>query len=295
MRWDIFISHASEDKENLVKPLAEYLHNHGVQTWYDEFELKIGDSLSNSIDKGLALSSFGLVVLSKHFFEKNWTDYEYRSLLAKEMNGNKTILPIWHGISKKDIIKYSPFLADKFALPTELGIPVLASKIIEVIRPDIVNNNQLGFAVKKIRKNNNLEKKEIPPSQISDGPIVHSKLPLHLLIATPLLAQMFSDIDLGSIEKWIDNFSRDLDYTEEFIIWNTIACSYIIFLQNEKYSFSDLKLKKEILKCLLRFFDGDFNMDDLEVVAPNDYRLLLDIYYDNRIYFQQYHDFNSGV
>lgn len=70
MKWDVFISHASEDKDSIVKPLAECLTKNGVKVWYDEFELKIGDSLSKSIDRGLTASNYGLVVLSESFFEK---------------------------------------------------------------------------------------------------------------------------------------------------------------------------------------------------------------------------------
>src|SRR5690606_41724243 len=62
---DVFISHASEDKDEIVRPLAIALRNAGLSVWYDEFELKIGDSLRQKIDKGLSKSRFGIVVLSK--------------------------------------------------------------------------------------------------------------------------------------------------------------------------------------------------------------------------------------
>jgi hypothetical protein len=49
----LFISHASEDKEDFVRPLAETLQQLGVKVWYDEFTLKVGDSLRRKIDSGL--------------------------------------------------------------------------------------------------------------------------------------------------------------------------------------------------------------------------------------------------
>ena len=79
MKYDVFISHASEDKDLIVRPLVTMLEKLSVRVWYDEFSLKLGDSLSASIDKGLLESRFGIVVLSKSFLKKNWTDYEYRS------------------------------------------------------------------------------------------------------------------------------------------------------------------------------------------------------------------------
>lgn len=75
-KWDIFISHASEDKETFVRDLAKKLRSFKIKVWYDEFTLKPGDSLVNSIDKGILDSEFGLIILSKNFFNKNWTDYE---------------------------------------------------------------------------------------------------------------------------------------------------------------------------------------------------------------------------
>ena len=70
--YDAFISHASEDKQAVVKPLARELARLGLQVWYDEFELKLGESLRQAIDRGLATSQFGIVVLSRAFFAKNW-------------------------------------------------------------------------------------------------------------------------------------------------------------------------------------------------------------------------------
>lgn len=116
IEYDLFISHASEDKEELVRPLAVALENLGVKVWYDEFTLKVGDSLRRSIDSGLSNSRFGTVVLSSSFFAKNWTQYELDGMTAKEMNGRKMLLPIWHKVTKSEVIKFSPTLADKVAL-----------------------------------------------------------------------------------------------------------------------------------------------------------------------------------
>jgi hypothetical protein len=133
--YDAFISHASEDKEEIVRPLAERLRELEFSVWYDDFELRIGDSLRRSIDKGLANSKFGIVVLSPAFFSKNWPQYELDGLVAKEMSGGKVILPLWHKISKDEVISYSPPLADKLALNTaQYTIEELAQKLGEVLK-----------------------------------------------------------------------------------------------------------------------------------------------------------------
>lgn len=134
-RFDVFISHATEDKDEIVRPLAHALHDEGLSVWFDEFELKVGDSLRRKIDYGLANSRFGVVVLSKAFFAKNWAQYELDGLVTREMaDGSQVILPIWHGISKDEIIRSSPSLADKLALRTsDLTVAEIAAEIAGVV------------------------------------------------------------------------------------------------------------------------------------------------------------------
>ncbi len=136
--WDVFISHASEDKDLFVRPLAETLHCLGVLVWFDEFSLHLGDSLRKSIDKGLVSSSFGLVVISQHFIKKKWTEYELNGLVSREMYEDRVILPIWHGITHQQIVQFSPTLADKFALNTDgQTAQDVAIQIFREVRPDL--------------------------------------------------------------------------------------------------------------------------------------------------------------
>ncbi|WDF60573.1 DUF1883 domain-containing protein [Flavobacterium sp. KACC 22758] len=133
--YDVFISHASEDKDEVVRPLAHALKLEGLKVWYDEFELKIGDSLRRKIDKGLATSKFGIVVLSKNFIQKGWTNYELDGIITKSISGEQIVLPIWHEITKKEVIDFSPSLADKLARNTSsYTVEEIALEIAEVIR-----------------------------------------------------------------------------------------------------------------------------------------------------------------
>lgn len=133
--YDVFISHASEDKDDIVRPLAEALREKELKVWYDEFELKIGDSLRRKIDKGLANSKFGIVVLSKSFIGKGWTNYELDGLVSRAVTGEQILLPIWHKITKQEVIDYSPSLADKLARSTATHtIDEIASEIAELIK-----------------------------------------------------------------------------------------------------------------------------------------------------------------
>jgi hypothetical protein len=118
--YDFFISHASEDKDEIVRELANALKVENFEVWYDEFELKVGDSLRKKIDFGLSKSRYGIVIISPSFVKKNWTEYELNGMVAREMNGHKVILPIWHKITKNEVLEYSPSLADKVALNTSI-------------------------------------------------------------------------------------------------------------------------------------------------------------------------------
>ena len=132
--YDVFISHASEDKDAVVRPLANALRDNGVTVWYDEFELKIGDSLRRKIDQGLAKSRFGIVVISRSFIKKGWTNYELDGLMTKAVSGQQTLLPIWHDITKQEVIDYSPSLADKVARNTsQETVEEIAAEIAELI------------------------------------------------------------------------------------------------------------------------------------------------------------------
>lgn len=132
--YDVFISHATEDKDAVVRPLAYALRAAGLVVWFDEFELRIGDSLRRKIDAGIARSRFGVVVLSAPFFTKGWPSYELDGLVTMAASGKQVILPLWHGISKDEVVAQSPSLADKVALRTsDYTIDEIAAQIQDVV------------------------------------------------------------------------------------------------------------------------------------------------------------------
>ena len=135
MDWDVFISHAWEDKEDIARPLAEALRQKGLRVWYDEFTLTLGDSLRRSIDRGLAQSRYGVVILSPNFFAKEWPQKELDGLVAFEAPGEKVILPVRHNIVSGQIREYSPTLADRIAVSSEPGLGHVVEELLRVIKP----------------------------------------------------------------------------------------------------------------------------------------------------------------
>ena len=131
---DVFISHASEDKDEFVRPLASALMQHGLNVWYDEMTLRIGDSLRQKIDRGLANSRVGLVILSPSFIKKGWTNYELDGIVTRAVSGDQVLLPIWHNITKQQVVDFSPSLADKVARSTATHtIEEIANEIAELL------------------------------------------------------------------------------------------------------------------------------------------------------------------
>lgn len=117
--YDVFISYASEDKQDFVDPLVEKLQNSGIRVWYDTLEMQWGKSLREQIDNGIKRSKFAILVLSKNFFAKKWPQRELDGILAKESISGSTPLPIWHNITQEELYELSPTLSGLFAYSTD--------------------------------------------------------------------------------------------------------------------------------------------------------------------------------
>ena len=138
-KWEkplAFISHDSRDKEAVAKPIALYLQRFLCPVWYDEFSLKIGDSLRDSIEKGLKECKKCILVLSPNFLSnKGWTKKEFDSIFTREiLEEQKLVLPVWFNVSKKDVYEYSPSLLNvKGADWNSLGEEEVCRQIHNVI------------------------------------------------------------------------------------------------------------------------------------------------------------------
>jgi len=129
---DIFICHASEDKVAVARPLAEGLAARGLTVWLDEYELRIGDGLIRTVDRGLQHSTYGVVIISPAFLLKPWPQRELDGLTTRELAADRiVVLPIWHNVTAEDVREYSSTLADKVAGLTGGGLGSLIDAIVE--------------------------------------------------------------------------------------------------------------------------------------------------------------------
>lgn len=131
-----FISHDSQDKRELVSDLARSLTQLMCPVWYDEYSLKVGDNLRESIERGLKETTRCILVVSPHFLANTgWTKAEFDSVFSREMmEGKNVILPIWHNVTKQQVYEYSPSLVGRFALQSSLGVNEIARQLVAAIR-----------------------------------------------------------------------------------------------------------------------------------------------------------------
>jgi TIR domain len=158
IEFDVFISHAYEDKDSFVRPLATALEARRLRLWYDEFTLRPGDSLRRSIDHGLLTSQAGIVILSPAFFGKQWTNYELDGLVQfnagapEQVAGSGSggrLIPVWHEVDARAVTRYSPSLANLVALRSSDGIEAVADRILALLRP---TGSALLFAYEELRE-----------------------------------------------------------------------------------------------------------------------------------------------
>jgi len=135
MKWDVFISHATEDKEEVAIPIADALSARGLRVWFDTTELSVGDSLRRKIDEGLSQSRYGIVILTHNFFAKHWPQVELDGLVSRETGSDKVVLPVWHKLTLSDVQRYSPILASRVGLSFEQGIERTIDAILRVVAP----------------------------------------------------------------------------------------------------------------------------------------------------------------
>lgn len=143
-KYDAFISHAWEDKEDFVDEFVAELEKLNLSVWYDTKRMAPGDSMREKIDDGLKKSRFGIVILSPNYIAdgKYWTKSELNGLFQKESIGGKVLIPIWHRLTKKDVMNYSPILADRLALNTSSNSPTEIAEIIKdmIVKPEEEQN-----------------------------------------------------------------------------------------------------------------------------------------------------------
>lgn len=142
IEYDIFLSHSSLDKEVYISNLSNKLEQKGLKVFEDIKVFKMGNSQTDMMNIGIHHSRFVVVFLSLNFIKSGWSQYEFKSFLNREINEKRVIiLPIWHNVTFKDVQRYNPYLADKFALDTsKYTMDEVVESIYQVIEESRLDN-----------------------------------------------------------------------------------------------------------------------------------------------------------
>ena len=229
--WDVFISHASEDKASLVRPLAEALKEYGVKVWYDSFNLRPGLSLGRSIDTGIAGAEFGIVVLSPHFIAKEWPRYEFDALCERRTEKGEPMITLWHALGPEDRPGWTQGLDPEKSLDTAAQpITALAMRILEWVRPDRARfiEHQLTYTAFQERlAQGQVPLKNVDPSQIVVAPRRYERLPPVLVDRVALVQATLLEVRPHSLKYWLDGFLRDYAPEHQIAFWERYAAMYL--------------------------------------------------------------------
>jgi hypothetical protein len=138
--WDVFISHASEDRDEIARPLFQALTKRRLKVWYDEHNILPGDKLIGSIERGIRGSDYGILIVSKAFLKSKWTRHELETILFKALDEEKPVFQIWHKVTLSEVKDFSLDLARTHAFRSEEGIDKISDKLVVYIKglsPDI--------------------------------------------------------------------------------------------------------------------------------------------------------------
>jgi hypothetical protein len=160
IKKDIFVCHASEDKIDIIYPLIKVFDNHGISYWFDEAEIRWGDTLVSKINEGLGISKYIIVILSANFLLKNWPQTEFGAALNVEISsGEIKVLPLLVGSEeeKKEILERYPIINSKKYLTWGSSIDNIVNELLLRLGKrntylEKPNKKQEDFDLPKIKK-----------------------------------------------------------------------------------------------------------------------------------------------
>lgn len=251
-KYKAFISYAGEDRENIAKPIAERLSSIGVKVWFDEFEMKVGDSLSDKISTGLQESEYGVCIISPAFIKKKWPRWELKGLINLLLQNHSKILPVWYKVSQKDVIKLNPSIADIKAVKTDgKDVSIASLTLLKTIAPELYDSFlRIQIFIHLRDKNTKLVK--VPLQNLRPGPIQHKVLPEHALIRAALYSKVLEEVGLNYFTT-LDSLQRDIDLEREIEIMEFIALVYYEITHKNKLT---IFAKRELFMYLIIFSTG---------------------------------------
>ncbi|MBC2579678.1 toll/interleukin-1 receptor domain-containing protein [Clostridium sp. DJ247] len=251
--------------------------------------LKLGDKLLKSINRGIADSKAGIIIISKNFMHKEFTEYELETLENLFSDDTIKLIPIWHGVTKKDLKKYRPSLLIPIGIDSSSSnLTEIAIKIVEAIRPDIFENLSRLVYEEYLRRHPQyscyVEDEDTLKALfdiVKHSPMRHDVLPKTLVSRMKIILKIFQEYLNISEEDWINNFRKDLNPKRETIIWEVILLTYLEFLNNREVS-NEYKWEVYFI-ALSTSTHSKFNAYNFKYLSAEDIDKLQSLYYKNLI------------
>ncbi len=133
---DAFISYDFRNETEIAEPLYKELGRRLVKVWFAKVTLTMGDGLAGTIDKGLTKARHGILIVTPEYLENTgWASTEMNTLLSRHGGAGRSriILPVWHGVTDREVRARSAMLADILARQTSIGFDKLADEIARII------------------------------------------------------------------------------------------------------------------------------------------------------------------
>ena len=268
-RRDIFICHAGEDKDGVVRPMVEALTQAGISCWYDEAEIRWGDSIAGNVNEGLAISRYVVVVFSSAFTRKNWPQRELNAVLNMEASsGEVKVLPLLVGSEqeKREILDLFPLLNDKRYLPWDGNLRSIVDSMLSRLGRDRAAGSH--SSAPSIRPESD---PRIPLPQINRRFAQRDK-DLFLRTAFGAVKQYFRDA-LTALDR------REPDVDTDFVEVHAFKFGSTIYVHGEVASRCKIWLGGLTTSDAIAYHAGQFDIDsdnsfnDLLSVSDNGQRL----------------------
>jgi len=135
-KYNAFVSYASED-ESFATELVGALKSRGFKIWYAQSNLSVGQNILDSIEEGMSQSTYGILILSKSYFNKGWPTFEFNTLMRSSIEKKTRLLPIWHGVTKEEVEKFNLGLAGIHALKSDYPLRKLVEELTRTMATDV--------------------------------------------------------------------------------------------------------------------------------------------------------------
>lgn len=148
--YDLFISHASQNKDEFVREFAKILDRAGFRSFYDEISIGVGDSIGSSIDRGLYHSNSAVVVITPEFLNRPWPRTELDAILNLVISADRVLIPIWLRVNYDDVVQVSPILADRKAIIHGGSVEETATQVQRLIPKTFLSREEVQAKTERI-------------------------------------------------------------------------------------------------------------------------------------------------